>query len=143
MIPRLRTGSTQEFELRRSQSSVSSTSEVLVNGVTNKGCDDLLLIGTKLRSGQNVDGDERRSSEAGVANAGQPNYFEEGEILQSNPTTTMIGILKDSAMTLSIERIETQERTSKRSESNAREQLLPKGSSKSKTKRDTRRCESF
>ena len=40
-IPRFRTGSTQKFKLRRSQSSVSSTSDVHINDAPNENRNDL------------------------------------------------------------------------------------------------------
>ena len=57
---------------------MSGTSDVFVDDVTSEGRHDLLVIRMKLRSEKNVYGDEGRSAEVLLANATQPDSFEEG-----------------------------------------------------------------
>ena len=67
-IPRLSTGSTRKIKSRRSQSSVSSISDVFASETTSEGRSDLLVSRMKLRSEKYPDGEEVRNAEAGAAN---------------------------------------------------------------------------
>ena len=78
-IPRLSTGSTLRFKSRRSQSSISSISDVFVCEQSSEGHSDLSVSGMKLRKEKNRDGDEKRDAEARAANVTPIDPFEEGE----------------------------------------------------------------
>ena len=66
-IPRLSKGSTRKFKTRRSHTSFSSASDVFAETESTKGQPDLSVSEMKLRSEKNLDGDQRRSAEAGTA----------------------------------------------------------------------------
>ena len=78
-IPRLSKGSTQKFKTWRSQSSFSSASDVFAENESTKGQPDLSVSGMRLRSEKNLDGDQRRSAEAGTASETLVDPFDEGE----------------------------------------------------------------
>ena len=78
-IPRLSKGSTRKFKTRRSQSSFSSASDVFAENESTKGQPDLSVSGMRLRSEKNLDGDQRRSAEAGTASETLVDPFDEGE----------------------------------------------------------------
>ena len=66
-IPRLSTVTTQKFKTRRSQSTISSISEVFADEATTKGQAGLSVSGMKLRSEKNFDGNQGRNGESGQA----------------------------------------------------------------------------
>ena len=78
-IPRLSKGSTRKFKTRRSQSSFSSASDVFAENESTKDQPDLSVSGMRLRSEKNLDGDQRRSAEAGTASETLLDPFDEGE----------------------------------------------------------------
>ena len=78
-IPRLSKGSTRKFKTRHSQSSFSSASDVFAENESTKGQPDLSVSEMKLRSEKNLDGDQRRSAEAGPASETLVDPFDEGE----------------------------------------------------------------
>ena len=78
-IPRLSKGSTRKFKTRRSQSSFSIASDVFAENESTKGQPDLSVSGMRLRSEKNLDGDQRRSAEAGTASETLVDPFDEEE----------------------------------------------------------------
>ena len=78
-IARLSKGSTRKFKTRRSQSSFSSASDVFAETESIKGQPDLSVSEMKLRSEKNLDGNQRRSAEAGTASETLVDPFDEGE----------------------------------------------------------------
>ena len=81
----------------------------------------------KLRSEKNLDGDQRRSAEAGTATETLVDPFDEGE-------RTLIRPDFEPSEDLEREEVERTEETSERSEVEPREEVLFKGMSKSETK---------
>ena len=77
-FPRLSTGSTRRFISRRSQTSISSITDVIAWEAASEGHSDLSVCGMKLRSEKNRDGAEERETEAGAANVTPTDPFEEG-----------------------------------------------------------------
>ena len=126
-IPRLSKGSTRRFKTRRSQSSFSSASDVFAETESTKGQPDLSVSEMKLRSEKNLDGDQRRSAEAGTASETLVDPFDEGE-------RTLIRPDFEPSEDLEREEVERTEETSERSEVEPREEVLFKGMSKSETK---------
>ena len=126
-IPRLSKGSTRKFKTRRSQSSFSSASDVFAETESTKGQPDLSVSEMKLRSEKNLDGDQRRSAEAGTASETLVDPFDEGE-------QTLIRPDFEPSEDLEREEVERTEETSERSEVEPREEVLFKGMSKSETK---------
>ena len=57
-------GSTRRFKSQRSQSSISSISDVFAGEATSEGHSDLSVSGMKLRSEKSLHGDEGRNAEA-------------------------------------------------------------------------------
>ena len=133
-IPRLRKGSTRKFKTRRSQSSFSSASDVFAETESTKGQPDLSVSEMKLRSEKNLDGDQRRSAEAGTASETLVDPFDEGE-------QTLIRPDFEPSEDLEREEVERTEETSERSEVEPREEVLFKGMSKSEAKSHRRRRE--
>ena len=78
-IPRLSTGTTRKFKTRRSQSTVSSISDVFADEATPKGQAGLSVSGMKLRSEKNLDGNQGQSCETGPASETLTDPFEGGE----------------------------------------------------------------
>ena len=78
-IRRLSKGSTRKFKTRRSQSSFSSASDVFAETESTEGQPDLSVSEMKLRSEKNLDGNQRRSAEAGTASETLVDPFDEGE----------------------------------------------------------------
>ena len=126
-IPRLSKGSTRKFKTRRSHSSFSSASDVFAETKSTKGQPDLSVSEMNLRSKKNLDGDERRSAEAGTASETLVDPFDEGE-------RTLIRPDFEPSEDLEREEVERTEETSERSEVEPREEVLFKGMSKSETK---------
>ena len=126
-IPRLSKGSTRQFITRRSQSSFSSASDVFAETESTKGQPDLSVSEMRLRSEENLDGDQRRSAEAGTASETLVDPFDEGE-------QTLIRPDFEPSEDLEREEVERTEETSERSEVEPREEVLFKGMSKSETK---------
>ena len=85
-IPRLSKGSTRKFKTRRSQSSFSSASDVFAENESTKGQPDLSVSGMRLRSEKNLDGDQRRSAEAGTASETLVDPFDEENRRSFDPT---------------------------------------------------------
>ena len=125
-IPRLSKGSTRKFKTRRSQSSFSSASNVFAETESTKGQPDLSVSEMRLRSEKNLDGDQRRSAEAGTASETLVDPFDEGE-------QTLIRPDFEPSEDLEREEVERTEETSERSEVEPREEVLFKGMSKSET----------
>ena len=126
-IPRLSRGSKRKFKTRRSQSSFSSASDVFAKTESTKGQPDLSVSEMKLRSEKNLDGDQRRSAEAGTASDALVDPFDEGE-------RTLIQPDFEPSEDLEREEVERTEETSESSEVEPREEVLFKGMSKSETK---------
>ena len=84
-IPRLSTGTTRKFKTRRSQSTVSSISDVFADEATTKGQAGLSVSGMKLRSEKNLDGNQGRSGETGQASETLTGPFKEGEQTMIRP----------------------------------------------------------
>ena len=126
-IPRLSQGSTRKFKTRRSQSSFSSASDVFAENESTKGQPDLSVSEMRLRSEKNLDGDQRRSAEAGTASETLVGPFDEGE-------QTLIRPDFEPSEDLEREEVERTEETSECSEVEPREEVLFKGMSKSETK---------
>ena len=126
-IPRLSKGSTRKFKTRRSQSSFTGASDVFAETESTKGQPDLSVSEMKLRSKKNLDGDQRRSAEAGTASETLVDPFDEGE-------QTLIRPDFEPSEDLEREEVERTEETSERSEVEPREEVLFKGMSKSETK---------
>ena len=78
-IPRLSKGSTREFRTRRSQSSFSSVSDVFAGNESSKGQADLSVGEMKLRTENNLDGNQGRGAEAGPASETLVDPFDEGK----------------------------------------------------------------
>ena len=78
-IPRLSKESTRKFKTRRSQSSLSSASDVFAEKESTKGQADLSVCEMKLGSEKNHDGNQRRSAEDGMASETLVDPFDEGE----------------------------------------------------------------
>ena len=78
-VPRLSTWTTRKFKTRRSQSTISSISDVFADEATTKGQADLSVSGMKLRSEKNLDGNQGRSLETRQASETLMDPFEEGE----------------------------------------------------------------
>ena len=66
-IPWLSTATTRKFKTRRSQSTVSSISDVFADEATTKGQPGLSVSGMKLKSEKNLDGNQRPNGETGQA----------------------------------------------------------------------------
>ena len=126
-LPRLSKGSTRKFKTRRSQSSFSSASDVFAETESTKGQPDLSVSEMKLRSEKNLDGDQRRSAEAGTASETLVDPFDEGE-------QTLIRPDFEPSEDLEREEVERTEETSEHSDVEPREEVLFKGMSKSETK---------
>ena len=126
-IPRLSKGSTRKFKTKRSQSSFSSASDVFAENESTKSQPDLSVSGMRLRSEKNLDGDQRRSAEAGTASETLVDPFDEGE-------QTLIRPDFEPSDDLEREEVERTEETSERSEVEPREEVLFKGMSKSEPK---------
>ena len=126
-IPRLSKGSTRKFKTKRSHSSFSSASDVFAENESTKGQPDLSVSGMRLRSEKNLDGDQRRSAEAGTASETLVDPFDEGE-------QTLIRPDFEPSDDLEREEVERTEETSERSEVEPREEVLFKGMSKSEPK---------
>ena len=126
-IPRLSKDSTRKFKTRRSQSSFTGASDVFAETESTKGQPDLSVSEMKLRSEKNLDGDQRRSAEAGTASETLVDPFDEGE-------QTLIRPDFEPSEDLEREEVERTEETSERSEVEPREEVLFKGMSKSETK---------
>ena len=94
---------------------------------STKGQPDLSVNGMRLRSEKNLDGDQRRSAEAGTASETLVDPFDEGE-------QTLIRPDFEPSEDLEREEVERTEETSERSEVEPREEVLFKGMSKSETK---------
>ena len=94
---------------------------------STKGQPDLSVSEMKLRSEKNLDGDQRRSAEAGTASETLVDPFDEGE-------QTLIRPDFEPSEDLEREEVERTEETSERSEVEPREEVLFKGMSKSETK---------
>ena len=77
-IPRLSTGSTRRFRSLRSQSSISSITDVFACEAASEGHSDLSVSGMNLRSEKNRDGDEERDAEPRAANVTPTDPFDEG-----------------------------------------------------------------
>ena len=140
-IPRLSTGSTRRLRLRRSQSSISSISDVFACEAASEGHSDLSVSGMKLGSEKNLDGDEGRNAEAGAANVTPTEPFEEGE-------QTLIRLdyhhqedRQEPDDDLEQEMVEKPRRTSGRSDADAGEEPLLKGTSRLETKSNNQRKE--
>ena len=102
-------GSMRKFKTRRSQSSFSSASDVFAETESTKGQPDLSASEMKLRSEKNLDGDQRRSAEAGTASETLVDPFDEGE-------RTLIRPDFEPSEELEREEVERTEETSERSE---------------------------
>ena len=126
-IPRLSKGSTRKFKTRRSQSSVSSASDVFAENESTKGQPDLSVSEMRLRSEKNLDGDQRRSAETGTASETLVDPFDEEE-------QTLIRPDFEPSEDLQREEVERTEETSERSEVEPREEVLFKGMSKPEIK---------
>ena len=126
-IPRLSKGSTRKFKIRRSQSSFSSASDVFAENESTKGQPDLSVSEMRLRSAKNLDGNQRRSAEAGNASETLVDPFDEGEQTLIRPDFEPIENLER-------EEVERTEETSERSEVEPREEVLFKGMSESESK---------
>ena len=126
-IPRLSKGSTRNFKTRRSQSSFSSASDLFAETESTKGQPDLSVSEMKLRSEKNLDGDQRRSAEAGTASETLVEPFDEGE-------RTLIRPDFEPREDLEREEVDGTEETSERSEVEPQEEVLFKGMSKLETK---------
>ena len=72
----LSTGSTRRFKSRRSQSSISSISDVFTCLATSEGHSDLSVSRMELRSEKNLDGVEGRNAEARAAYKTATDSFE-------------------------------------------------------------------
>ena len=118
-IPRLSTGSTRRFKSQRSQSSISSISEVFV-------------------AKKSLDGDEGRNAEAVAANVTATDPFEKGEQTLIQPDHRHHEDLEEPGDDFEREGIGKPQRTLERSEADEREELLFKGTSKLETKSNSR-----
>ena len=126
-IPRLSNGTTRKFRTRRSQSSFSSASDVFADNGSTKGQADLSVSEMKLRSEKNLDGNQRRSTEAGPAGEALVDPFDEGE-------QTLIRPDFEPSEDLEREEVERTEEASELSEFEPREEVLLRGMSKTETK---------
>ena len=126
-VPRLSKESTRKFSTRRSQSSFSSVSDVFADNESTKGQADLSVSEMKLKSENNLDGDQRQSTEDGPASEALVDPFDEGE-------RTLIRPDFEPSEDLEREEVERTEEASERSEGEPREELLFRGMSKSETK---------
>ena len=140
-MPRLSTGSTRRLKSRRSQSSVSSISDVFACEPMNEGHGDLSVRGMKLRSENNLDGDEWRNAGAGAASVTPTDPFEEWRQTLIRPDCHHHEGLEGPGDDFEREEIEIPQRTSERSEATAEEELSFKGTSKSEIKSNSRRKE--
>ena len=118
-IPRLSTGSTQRFKSQSSESSISTISGVFACEATSEGHSDLSVSGKKLRSDKNLDGDEGRNAEAGLANITPMEPFEEGEQTLIRPDHHHQEDPHEPGEDLEQEGVEKPRRTSEHSEADA------------------------
>ena len=133
-ILRLSTGTTQKFQTRRSQSTISSISDVFADEATTKGQADLSVSRMKLRSEKNLDGNQGRSVETGQASETLMDSFKEGEQTLIRPHCHHHADLEEPGKDFEREEVERTVEASERSEVEPREELLFRGMSKSKTK---------
>ena len=126
-IRRLSKGSTRKFKTRRSQSSFSSASDVFADNEPTKGQADLSVSEMKPRIEKNLDGNQRRSAEAGPASEALVDPFDKGE-------RTLIRPDFEPSEDLERKEVERTEDASERSEVEPREGRLFRGRSKSETK---------
>ena len=84
----------------------------------------------KLRSEKNLNGDERRSAEVGPASETPTDPVEEGEQTLNRPDYHHHADLEEPGEDFEREEVQTTEKASERSEVEAREELLFKGTSK-------------
>ena len=137
-IPCLSTRSTRRFKSRRSQSSISSTTNVFACEAASEGHSDLSVSGLYLRKDKNRDGDEERDIEAGAANVMPTDPFEEEEQTLIRPDHHH---REEPGEEFEREETEETQETSECSEVGVREELLFKGTSKSEIKSNSRRKE--
>ena len=109
----------RRFKSRRSQSSISSISDVFACGATSEGHSDVSVRGMQLRSEKNLDGDEGRNAEAGVANVTATDPFEEGKQTLIRPEHHHHEDMEETGDDTEREGIEKPQRTSERSETDA------------------------
>ena len=133
-IPRLSTGTTRKFKTRRSQSTVSSISDVFADESTTKGKAGLSVSGMKLRSEKNLDGNQGRSGETGQASETLTDPFEEGEHTLIRPDYHYYADLEEPEEDFERDEVERTEEASKRSVVEPREELWFRGMSKPETK---------
>ena len=127
--------------MRRSQSSISSISDVFACEATSEYHGDISVSGMKLRSEKNLDGDDGRNVEAGAANVTPTEPFEEGEQTLIRPDHHHQEDPQEPGDELEREGVEKPRKTLERYEIDARPELLFKGTSKSQTKSNNRRKE--
>ena len=140
-IPRLSTGTTRKFKTRRSQSTISSSSDVFADEATTKGQAGLSVRGMKLKSEKNLDGNQGRSVETGQASETLTDPFEEGEQTLIRPDYHHHADLEEPGEDFEREEVERTEEASDCSEVEPREELLFRGMSKSETKSNKGRKE--
>ena len=129
-IPRLSTGTTRMFKTRRSQSTVSSISDVFADEATTKVQAGLSVSGMKLRSEKNIDGNQGRSGETRQASVTLTDPFEEGEQTLIRPDYHHHADLEEPGEDFEREEVERTEEASERSEVEPREELLFRGTFK-------------
>ena len=123
-IPTMSTGSTRRFKSRRSQSSISSITDVFTCEAAFEGHSDLSVSGRKLRSEKNRDGIEERDTEAETANVTPTDHFEEGEQTLIRPDHHHHEDREEPGEELEREETEEIQETSERFEVGVREELL-------------------
>ena len=140
-IPRLSTGTTRKFKTRRSQSTVSSISDVFADEATTKGQAGLSVSVVKLRSEKNVDGNQEQSGETGQAIEALTDPFEEGEQTLIRFDYSHHADMEEPGEDFEREEVERTDEASERSEVEPREEVLFRGMSKSETKKNKWRKE--
>ena len=142
-FPRLSTVSTRRFISRRSQSSISSITDVFVCEAVSEDHSDLSVRRMKLRSEKNRDGDEERDAEAGAAKLTPTDPYEKGEQTLIRPDHHHREDPEEPGEELAREETEETQETSERSEVGVREELLFRETSKPATKSNSRRKEQY
>ena len=115
------------FKTRRSQSTVSSISDVFADEATTKIQPGLSVSGMKLRSEKNLDGNQGRSGEIGQASVTLTDPFEEGEQTLIRPDYHHHADLEEPGEDFEREEVERTEEASECSEVEPREELLFRG----------------
>ena len=110
-IPRLSTGTTRKIKTRRSQSTVSSISDVFADEATTKSHAGLSVCGMKLSSEKKLDGNQGRIGETGQASETLTDPFDKGEQTLIRPDYHHHADLKSQARILNGRKLKERRRS--------------------------------